>query len=363
MWKTEDAKQPAVVQKANAKDRTAELLLYNGKVELVPVLELDVHGSDIILETPHDSFGARVGDLVFIHAEGCSNGFEKPMVPVIGELEAWAYEAPVEEMGDYTGWRKDLHAMGIALARDVPPKIDSYGKTQLKGDLSVDWFGEVVDVSNSPPRSSTSSSLTTFQLELNGLIEVRLPNQQIVTVPLERLSRLNDGFDQLEDAWGDGFDDSLDDEMDEDDKAEILGFQTEDGEWHEYEPDDEGDWEDDEDEVMSSAEGDVDMDAEDMSAPSLAQGTRSPALQEASSGSDEVGSRPTSRVSSEPTSVEESKDDSELWKRFDILPSAPVDHAFYTSTSVEPSRQFMSRLSKEYKALMSSLPGLCHRET
>ncbi len=81
MWKTEDDKQPAVVQKVNANERTAEIMLYSGKLELVPVLELDAHGSDIISETPHDSFGARVGDFVFIHAEGRSNGFEKPHGP------------------------------------------------------------------------------------------------------------------------------------------------------------------------------------------------------------------------------------------------------------------------------------------
>ncbi|KLO15052.1 hypothetical protein SCHPADRAFT_902766 [Schizopora paradoxa] len=340
MWKNEDAKQPAIVQKVNAKQRTAELLLYDGKVELVPVLELDVHGSDAILETPHDSFGARVGDLVFIHADGSTNGFEKPMVPVIGELEAWAYEAPVqEETGEYSGWRKDLNVMGTSLAQDVPPRIDSFGKAKLNGDLSIHWFGEVLD------------------LQLNGLIDVKLPNQQIVSVPLERLSRLNDGLDQLEDVWGDGFDDSLDDEMDEDDKAEILGFQTEDGEWHEYDPDDEGDWEDDEDEAASEADVKMDTD-DDISAPNPDLKTQSPTSQEASSGSDDVGSRPTSSVSSEPTSVDESesKDEAEPCKRFDILPSAPVDHAFYTSTSVDPSRQFMSRLSKEYKALTTSLP-------
>jgi len=96
------------------------------------------------------------------------------------------------------------------------------------------------------------------------------------------------------------------------------------------------------------------MDAEDdISAPKPGRGTQSPTLQEGSSSSDGAESIPISRVSSQPTSIEE---ESELWKRFEVLSSAPADHAFYSNIPVEPSRQFMSRLSKEYKALMTSLP-------
>lgn len=51
--------------------------------------------------------------------------------------------------------------------------------------------------------------------------------------------------------------------------------------------------------------------------------------------------------------------DADEWKRFDILASAPVDHAYYSTVPVQPSRTFMARMSKEYKALMSSLPGRC----
>lgn len=45
------------------------------------------------------------------------------------------------------------------------------------------------------------------------------------------------------------------------------------------------------------------------------------------------------------------------WKRFDVLPSAPVDHAFYTSAPAQPSKAFLGRLTKEYRVLASSLPG------
>ena len=45
------------------------------------------------------------------------------------------------------------------------------------------------------------------------------------------------------------------------------------------------------------------------------------------------------------------------WKRFEVLPAAPADHAFYNTTPAQPSRNFMTRLTKEYKALQNSLPG------
>lgn len=61
-------------------------------------------------------------------------------------------------------------------------------------------------------------------------------------------------------------------------------------------------------------------------------------------------------------------DDSEhfgpRWKRFDILPSVPHDHAFYTSSPAQPSKSFLARLTREYRVLESSLPGPCllHRD-
>ena len=46
------------------------------------------------------------------------------------------------------------------------------------------------------------------------------------------------------------------------------------------------------------------------------------------------------------------------WKRFEILPSAPTDHAYYGSQPAQPSRTFLARLNKEYRVLESSLPGV-----
>jgi ubiquitin-conjugating enzyme E2 O len=51
------------------------------------------------------------------------------------------------------------------------------------------------------------------------------------------------------------------------------------------------------------------------------------------------------------------ENDDIFWKRFDILPSAPTDHAFYDRSVPQPSRAFMARLHKEYIGLSTGLPG------
>lgn len=55
--------------------------------------------------------------------------------------------------------------------------------------------------------------------------------------------------------------------------------------------------------------------------------------------------------------VRDSENDDFYWKRFDILASAPTDHAFYDRPVGQHSRTFMARLHKEYRALSTGLPG------
>jgi ubiquitin-conjugating enzyme E2 O len=56
--------------------------------------------------------------------------------------------------------------------------------------------------------------------------------------------------------------------------------------------------------------------------------------------------------------LRDSENDDLYWKRFDILSSAPPDHAFYSRPVAQPSRAFMARLHKEYRALSTGLPGI-----
>ena len=160
MWKAEEEAYGAVVQSVNATERTADIKLYDGRRELVSVLELDPHGSDANMGGPQNGFGVHRGDLVFIHREGSTNGCEKPTVPSIGELESWVNEVPViGENGEFTGWRKVMDKLGqkIARTRGVEPVIDGYlqGPDVVTG--KIDWFGEVSDVCSRCNYIATSS--------------------------------------------------------------------------------------------------------------------------------------------------------------------------------------------------------------
>ncbi|KAI0722317.1 hypothetical protein C8T65DRAFT_628933 [Cerioporus squamosus] len=351
LWKTEDSKRHVVVQSVNARERTAQVLVVEtGAIELASVLELDPHGtSDWSAVSPsNDGLGVRRGDLVFIHREGTTNGVEPPMVPRIGEVEEWAREPPtVGPDGHLGGWRRDVANIGTRIAElrgkegsvEEPPF-----KRPEKGDTSLNWFGEVVD------------------LHLDGTIEVVLPHGDKVTVPLSRLTRLYDSVEQLEDLWGDD-----EGTVEEGEEVEVWEM-DEDGRWVEGTADDGEEWEsaeEGEDEEMHDA-----MDVEDASGEwSPSTDTVIPPLQveTAQSPSHPDDSRPTSS-SGRPRSPDVPKDAMDIeddpeegssespWKRFEVLPEAPPDHAFYSTTPAQPSRQFLTRLSKEYKALRSSLP-------
>ncbi len=128
-------------------------MVATGAIELASVLELDPHGtSDWSAVSPsNDGLGVRRGDLVFIHREGTTNGVEPPMVPRIGEVEEWARDPPtVGPDGRLGGWRRDIANIGTRIAEnrgkegsvEEPPF-----KRPEKGDTSLAWFGEVLDVS------------------------------------------------------------------------------------------------------------------------------------------------------------------------------------------------------------------------
>ncbi|TDL28122.1 hypothetical protein BD410DRAFT_782087 [Rickenella mellea] len=369
VWKNEDGKRPAVVQSVNATERTASILLPDSTCELASVLELDPHGSDPNLGNAPEAFGVRRGDYVFIHREGTTNGCEVPKVPRIGELEEWAREPPfVEEDGQLGGWRRELDTIGsqIAQARGKELLDDGAVHRPSKDSRSFNWFGEVLN------------------LRLDGLIEVYLPDDSVAVVPLQRLTRLHDGLEQLEDMWNEGFSDSqsFEGEYEGEDVHHhhhhhhhqgegAVEIQYDDGTWQAYDGDDGDDWEEE------SADGETDdssMDVDDqttiqtppqsVTTPATVAGLAMPIISPTTS----ADQTPTSRLSpsfepreDEPKDNErvvtnEEKEDDSPWKRFSILESAPVDHAFYGTPPAQPSKPFLGRLSKEYRVLSSSLP-------
>lgn len=213
------------------------------------------------------------------------------------------------------------------------------------------------------------------------------PDSSTASYPLQRLTKLHDGLEQLEDdAW--------DEEMSEgphpyDD--EEMWEMSEDGVWRPHVHEDEdGDWEDTETEDDSmdvEEESEVDAMAMDISdysnyfesapagpvdfsdlpplettslmpQPLTPPPSTPPRPANLSSASTPAQLRPppvTPGAGSSSSRTE--SDDGSSWKRFDILPNAPVDHAFYSSVPAQHSRQFLARLTKEYRALSNSLPG------
>ncbi|KAI0319861.1 hypothetical protein OF83DRAFT_1275465 [Amylostereum chailletii] len=374
IWKGEDSKRPAVVQSVDAVERTAEIRYSDtGTTELASVLELDPHGTSdwsALAPAMFDGLGVRRGDFVFIHKNG-SNGLESPRVPRIGEVEPWVREPPVvHDNGEYGGWRQQMYEIGMSIARRQ--EFDVYeGAVQKvsKDDKTLDWFGEVLD------------------LHLDGMVQVGFPNGDVQEFPLNQLTRLYDTLEQLEDILDDGM--SAIEEMDEEDAdQEETWTQDENGVWHAHAHDDDGDeWEEtDEDgedamnvdpwetadiqpptthdiNLDDGAEwGDVNVSPVKSTSPSLP-----PIISPESSSTAPSSSpaEPDDMVLEKEITNGDVPDRSELspsvdpespWKRFEVLSGAPLDHAFYNTAPSQPSRNFLSRLQKEYRALQSSLP-------
>lgn len=186
-----------------------------------------------------------------------------------------------------------------------------------------------------------------------------LPDAGLIVLPLERLTRLYDGLEQLEDMWGD--DASQNEGSYYDEQEEIL---NELGLWEPADVEDD-DWVDDEGDGM-----DVDDEGWASSDPTAMQLSTPPQQSAATLPDDQTMSephtlRPTSPdVPKHATEPDESNKVAETaenphWKRFDVLSAAPSDHAFYTSAPAQPSRSFLARLTKEYRVLSTSLPGTC----
>ena len=202
-----------------------------------------------------------------------------------------------------------------------------------------------------------------LQLRLDGTIEVMLPNGTSVVVPLDRLTRLYDSAEQLEDLW-----------------AEEGGSVGEGSDVEVWEMDQDGHWvEGRDDEEWESADEDVDDEMVDASEGDDGEWTPfnniaavpqprppspmpmvvddAPSMVSAASAADPPHPSDVPKDATKDDEDDDEEEDGKPWKRFEILPSAPVDHAYYSTAPAQPSRSFMSRLTKEYKALQSSLPG------
>ncbi|KAK2461639.1 hypothetical protein APHAL10511_006102 [Amanita phalloides] len=349
LWKDEERKRAAIVQSVNASDRTALILLVDTRaVETVSVLELDPYGtnehSNTASQPVSDSFGVRRSDFVFIHPEGRTNGYGPPHVPKIGELEAWIHEVPSFDR-PLTGWRKEMSDLGANIAAERSHHSCESETMSLPNhrDGSFCWFGEV----------ST--------LNLDGTVEVTHPDSTVTSYPLERLTRLYDGIEQLEDqVWGEDTSEGADTENEE------IWEMDEDGTWRQDESND-PDWED-EDEGCDDERDAMDWTGEDKSAPKQDNTLEVllPILPVETESNPMDMDITNEGLKSKHAGIETStarfkiNGNEENWKRFDVLSSAPVDHAFYSSAPSVPTKAFLSRLNREYRALANSLPGMSY---
>jgi|ERR1700722_792898 len=151
IWKGEDEQRAAIVQSVNASDRIALILFPDSSTtDIVSVLELDPHGtadfSVVNSQYISEGLGVRRGEFVLIHSEGTTNGLEKPRVPRIGEVEAWAREPP-EAGGQFSGWRKALTDIGTQIAARRAAGIIEESEILNASDSSLEWFGVVTEVS------------------------------------------------------------------------------------------------------------------------------------------------------------------------------------------------------------------------
>ncbi|KZT30709.1 hypothetical protein NEOLEDRAFT_1174097 [Neolentinus lepideus HHB14362 ss-1] len=349
--KTEDGTRAAVVQRVDPKERTATVSYFDSDTqELVSVLELDTRGSNdwsATIPTPPDGLGVRRGDIVFIHREGTTNGIPKPRVPRIGELEGWVRDIPVDSRGMVEGWRREMAIIGadIAQKRGTHGYQEGIVRRPSKDDTSLNWFGEVTDLLS------------------DGNVKVLLPDTSEAVLPLDRLTRLYDGLEQLEDMMADDMSDSGEGSEGETDE---YWAQDENGIWRPA-PDvgDKDEWEETDEEEKNDA---MDVDEPeytdghapmDISPPPEVDDTTTPRP----SGSQPLSVDPKSASADVPQNngVEDGnqildEDREAHWKKFDLLPTTPVDHAFYASAPAQPSRNFLGRLTKEYRVLSNSLP-------
>lgn len=187
--------------------------------------------------------------------------------------------------------------------------------------------------------------------------------------PLERLTKLYDGIEQLED---DAWDEVSDGDKSYSDEDEQSWAMDEDEEWSANPPPYNciptfshisGAGTTDTDTQISNDEVDtIEVDEELRSSDNnMADGNEGMDSRMSLSVEPVEGLRAHSSDVPAETEVTESHSDDFLdgikWKRFEVLSSAPSDHFFYSSPPTQVSRSFLGRLAREHRVLRSSLPG------
>ena len=192
------------------------------------------------------------------------------------------------------------------------------------------------------------------------------PDGSTKIYPLQQLTKLYDGINQLEDDLYEGSDGDSQGSYDEREEWAM----NKDGVWRPIRNDERDAWDDEEDEDLEIEDGhdgsipdapsthpmhsDHEMaPTEELATPRSPSDSRIIPPTEAESSPSDTQSRPLH----DSDQVRDPDEDNPSWKRFDILPSAPPDHAYYGTVASQPSKSFLARLNREYRILQSSLPS------
>jgi ubiquitin-conjugating enzyme E2 O len=207
-----------------------------------------------------------------------------------------------------------------------------------------------------------------LKLRLDGTIEVTHPNGSETIYPLSRLTKLYDSLEQFEDDGWEGEEYESDQGSHVDNGDSVLHLDSggtwrhdldDDGEWEDEDEEDEE--EDDEDDVMNvdTWADEIEVPLDDGTPDSLIPRDVTPHMAYSASPFPASPSNTSPDATQEVIVHEDVDDDIDSpWRKFEILPNAPHDHAFYSSVPGQPSKNFLARLTKEYRALSNSLPGL-----
>ena len=214
-------------------------------------------------------------------------------------------------------------------------------------------------------------------MHLNGRAEITHPDMSVADYPLERLTKLYDGLEQLEnELWPEEMSDGHEEYLPS--GEEVWDTMDQDGVWQPHSQyDDDDEWEETDGDEMAVDEPGWADEYQEETTLTMDEQHNQVAQIASESDSAERGTpdgRPLSPdvpkdvsdeiyVGGDMAAIEEDAssedhDPAMPWKRFDILSSAPHDHTFYGTVPMQPSKAFLARLTREYRVLESSLPGL-----
>lgn len=335
VWRDDTGqRRPVCIQSFDPHKRVADVLFTDDHTRsTVSVLELDTGGPG------KSNYGVGFGQQVLFCADNDSPLPEVPSLGQMGPPPPWAHVKLVNLTDTHIGYTDAA----------VVPRV---GKGDLK---AIRWWGEVVD------------------LHLDGTVSVRLPGDEIRQAGIKELILLNDPLseDVIGDAGLDGEDFPMEGEE---------GYDGSDGGW---ETDDGSDMgmggisslansglqpilnllHAAVNEAQGVEVADIELSGSEMDVEEVDPMLSATDDEDEGDGDGDVTLReePEKQAEAGPSKPKPSSGlaalAGEAWQSFDVLEEAPADHHFISEPREGTAKAYHSRLQKEHRALMTSLPG------